>query len=195
MKDVVIVGGGATACELGQSLSRLSGDSMNIAIMAPAILPAEDVAVQNAAMKILANDNCKLHLGARAVDVAESGGMTRLILDNNSSIPVDCIIFCTGRSPKDSLKSLHLKEAGLAWTEERGVTVNSYLRSQSSKHVYAAGDCASTVPLRDRRAIHTGWLGFNAVRNAMLPWFLRSAATHPFVPRVTFWTQRLRPQE
>jgi len=64
--------------------------------------------------------------------------------------------------------------------------VNSYLRSKTARHVYASGDCASAVPLGDRRSIHAGWTGFNVVRNALLPWFLRSRATHPFVPRVAY---------
>ena len=62
-KDIVIIGGGATACELGQSLSRLSGNDVTLSIVAPTILPNEDVPLQNAAIKILCNDNCRLHLG------------------------------------------------------------------------------------------------------------------------------------
>ncbi|KAL7526304.1 hypothetical protein ACHAXR_001419, partial [Thalassiosira sp. AJA248-18] len=186
-RNIVIVGGGATACELGQSLSRLAGNDLNLSIVAPAILSTEDVKLQDSAIKILSNDNCKLYIGRRAVDIVEGGeAIPHLVLDDNSTIPVDCIIFCTGRSPESSLKSLHLDKAGVAWTAEKGVTVNSYLKSETSKHVYAAGDCASAVDPRDRRAIHAGWLGFNAVRNALLPWFLRSHATHQFVPRVTY---------
>ena len=186
VKNVIIVGGGATACELGQTLSRLAGEDVTISMVAPALLPTEDFTLQNAAMKILDNDNCKMYLGSRAVGVAKSGQGALLVLDNNLSIPVDCILFCTGRSPEASLKSLQLEKAGIAWSAENGVSVNSYLRSHTAGHVYAAGDCASAVHPRDRRAIHAGWLGFNAVRNACAPWFLRSPATHPFVPRVTY---------
>ena len=185
-KDIVIIGGGATACELGQTLSRLSGNDVTLSIVAPTILPNEDVPLQDAAIKILCNDNCKLHLGRRAVDVILSDDGARLVMHDSSSIPVDCIIFCTGRRPGPSLRSLDLVKAGVAWTADRGVTVDSYLRSKSSRHVYASGDCASSVKSNDRRAIHAGWTGFNAARNALLPWFLRSPATHEFVPRVTY---------
>ena len=186
--NIVIIGGGATACELGQSLSKLRRDNMNISIVAPTLLPTEDAPLQNSVINILSNDGCNLILETRAVDVKRygPGEGARIILSNEESIPVDCIIFCTGRSPNSSLQSLQLDKAGIHWTSEKGVTTNSYLRSTSAKHVYACGDCASTVEPRDRRAIHAGWMGFSAARNALLPWFLRSRATHPFVPRVVY---------
>ena len=92
-----------------------------------------------------------------------------------------------GRSPEYSLAELQLQNANVAWTTENGVTVNTYLQSTTARHVFACGDCASAVPSRDRRAIHAGWTGFHAVRNAMSPFFfLRSSAIHPFVPRIIY---------
>jgi len=190
-QNIVLVGGGATACELGQTISRLGGDDLNVSIVAHALIPAEDVTLQHAATKVLETDGCNIHLGSRAVDVVtRSDGNSaigpRLLLNDNTTIPVDCLFFCIGRTPESSLSSLQLNRAGVAWTPDRGVTVNSYLRSKTARHIYASGDCASAVPYRDRRAIHAGWTGFNAVRNALLPWFLRSPAIHEAVPRVIY---------
>ena len=185
-KNVVLVGGGATACELGQAMCRLGVGDLNVSIVAPAMIPTEDVSLQQSVIKILQRDGCNLHLGARAVDIIKRGNDRFVVLDDDSTMPVDCLVFCMGRSPGESLMSLELDKAGISWTADDGVTVNSYLRSTSARHVYASGDCASAVPKRDRRAIHAGWTGFNAVRNAMLPWFLRSPATHPHVPRVIY---------
>lgn len=185
--NVVLVGGGATACELGQAICRLGGNDLNVSIVAHSIIPTEDVALQEAAIKILACDGSNLYFGSRAVDIvgnAKDGA--RLLLSDNTTIPVDSLIFCVGRTPESSLTSLHLEKAGVAWTPDKGVAVNSYLRSKTARHIYAAGDCASAIPSRDRRAIHAGWTGFNAVRNAMLPWFLRSPAIHQAVPRVIY---------
>lgn len=185
-RDIVIVGGGPSACELGHSLTRLVGSNATVSIVAPTLLPSEDVSLQRSAIKFLSDDGCRLHLGSRAVDIVRTDAGARLLMDDGSSIPVDCAVFCTGRSPGPSLKALRLDEAGIDWTEGGGVTVNSYLRSRSAWHVYACGDCASAVRPGDRRAIHAGWTGFNAARNALLPRFLRSTGTHPFVPRVTY---------
>ena len=58
--------------------------------------------------------------------------------------------------------------------------------SNTAGHVYSSGDCASAIKSSNRRAIHAGRTGFGAVCNALLPRFLCSPATHPFVPRVTY---------
>ena len=185
--NIVIVGGGTSACELGQSICRLGTNKMNVSIVAPTLLPSEDITLQNAAINILSNDGCNLHLGSRVKNVTRDDSGARVILHDNTSIPVDSILFCTGRSPEASLESLQLKKAvGVNWTSDRGVTTDSYLQSTTAKHVYACGDCASAVDPRDRRAIHAGWLGFSAARNALMPGILRSIAIHPFVPRVTY---------
>ena len=185
-QNIVLVGGGATACELGQAIYRLGAGDLNVTIVAPAMIPTEDVSSQQSAIKILQRDGLNLHLESRAIDIIKNGRDRFVVLDDNSTTPVDCLVFCMGRHPGNSLRSLNLDKAGISWTENKGVTVNSYLRSTSVPHVYASGDCASAVPKRDRRAIHAGWTGFNAVRNAMLPWFLRSPAAHPHVPRVIY---------
>ncbi len=199
-KNIVLVGGGATACELGQAICRLrKGDNhlpyQNVTIVAPSIIPTEDISLQDSAIKLLKNDGCNLVLGSRMNDIVvdNQGDAKVMILDSNNktnnkmSVPVDCLIFCMGRSPKYSLADLQLQNANVAWTDESGVTVNSHLQSKTARHVFACGDCASAVPLRDRRAIHAGWTGFHAVRNAMSPlFFFKSSAIHPFVPRIIY---------
>ena len=189
--DIVMIGGGATACELGQSLCRLARTTnTTVSIVAPELLPDEDAALRDAACALLKNDGCKLHLGVRATNLTEGeqDGVRHLILSDNTRIKADCVVFCTGRSPESSLASLKLQNIGVEWTE-RGIKVDSCLKT-TARHVYAAGDCAAVHP-RDRRAAHAGWTGFKAVGNAMLPWFLRAPATHPFVPRVIYTVPEL----
>ena len=191
--DIVVIGGGATACELGQSLCRLGrATNTSVSIVAPELLPDEDKVLREAAHLLLKNDGCNLHLGVRATNVTEVGsdGARHLILSDNTRIRVDCVVFCTGRSPESSLASLELQNVGVEWWSERGVKVDSYLKT-TARHVYAVGDCASAVHPRDRCAAHAGWTGFKAVGNAMLPWFLRAPATHPFVPRVIYTVPEL----
>ena len=158
---------------------------MNVSIVAPSILRREDVALQEAAIKVLTNDHCNLNLGCHATDIINRQSGAFLVMNDNSSIPVDRVIFCTGRSPEISLGSLNLDKAGIAWSSD-GVEVDSYLRSKTVRHIYASGDCASSVSPNNRCSIHAGWTGFGAVRNAMLPWFLRSPAVHQYVPRVVY---------
>lgn len=189
--DIVMIGGGATACELGQSLCRLGrATNTSVSIVAPELLPGEDAVLRDAADLLLKNDGCKMHLGVRATNLTEGepDGVRHLILSDNTRIKVDCVVFCTGRTPESSLSSLMLHNIGVEWSE-RGIKVDSCLKT-TARHVYAVGDCAAVHP-RDRRAAHAGWTGFKAVGNAFLPWFLRAQATHPFVPRVIYTVPEL----
>lgn len=211
---VVVAGGGAAAVELSQSLARLGGREWDVTVVAPSILPSEDVALRRAAVKLLTDDGVRIVLGRRVADVmvcaeeksggvdegrgaeSEEGGGTsgaaaaEVVLDDNSTLPVSSLLLCLGRSPDESLAALNLTATGATFaTPGAGVDVNTYLRSLSASHVYACGDCASAVPHRDRRAAHAGWTGFHAAKNALMPAslsFLRSPAVHENVPRVVY---------
>ena len=176
-QNVVFVGGGGTACELSQSIARL-GKSMNwnVSIIAPYVLHDEDISIQHSAMKLLVNDGITIHFG-RALNIFNN----TIILDTNAKIPVDTIIFTQGRSP--SLSSLNLSNANVKYNQN-GILINPYLQS-TNKNIYACGDCAS-IPKSSRRAIHAGWMGFHSVKNAFMPFFLRSPAVHNTVPRVYY---------
>jgi pyruvate/2-oxoglutarate dehydrogenase complex dihydrolipoamide dehydrogenase (E3) component len=188
-KQIVIAGGGPTACELGQSLARLGGSTLNITIVAPELLPNEDVTLRRAAMQLLTNDEITLRLGSRVTDVSKGDDSVRHVeLDNGRLfIPVDALLLCLGRSPGISLSTLNLEAANVQWNPDHGVEVHkASLRSKSAPHVYACGDCCDAV--RNRRAAHAAWTGFHAARNTILPFWLQmgSKAVHPTVPGVTY---------
>lgn len=186
MKRVVIVGGGSTACEIAQSLARLN-KYIDITIIAPTILGSEDVAARAAARKILFQDGVNIINRRRVLKVSRFAQKKVLELDDETRVPVDVLICATGRDPGQNLNDMQLEKAGIKWSHEDGIIVDSKLRSVSSKHVFAAGDCASAVPNSDRRASHAGWTGYHAVQTALLPRFLLpSDSVHPAVPRVTF---------
>ena len=109
-----------------------------------------------------------------------------VVMENGAKLPCDALLVAVGRAPGNTLNQLNLDKAGVAWSYRHGVDVNSHLRSKTQQHVFACGDCASAVGGADRRSSHAGWTGFNAIRNMYVPTLLRSRATHPYVPRVTF---------
>jgi len=195
-KRLLIVGGGATACELGQSIARLAkaaGSNLrspvvvDIELVAPAILPDEDVTLQQSALKLLVRAGIKCHLGARATAIRPDKS---IVLSSGDTLPsFDGLLVCVGRSPAPSLDSLELDQAGVAWDPDQGVLVDeASLQSFTAPHVYAAGDCASVVTDRTRTAAHAAWTGFYAVRNTVLPWILRVGgdSIHSTVPRVIY---------
>ena len=187
---LAIVGGGATACELGQSLARLAkGSMLDIKLIAKTILPLEDPTLRQTAKELLLAEGIE-HVPSRLVKILPNQS---LLLEDHSIVPqVDLLLICIGRSPQTSLQSLDLDKAGVAWTANRGVTVHPWtLRSTTTTHghFYAVGDCSSAVPVRFRTASHAGWMGFHAIRNAVVPWFFRfgsRTSVHPCVPRVIY---------
>jgi pyruvate/2-oxoglutarate dehydrogenase complex dihydrolipoamide dehydrogenase (E3) component len=171
--DIVIAGGGPTACELGQTLARLGGTACNVTIVAPGMLQAEDINLQRAAMQLLRDDNVSLCLGRKMKEVT----LDRLImLDDGSTLRADALILCLGRSP--SVRNLGLDTAQVDWTPKDGILVHQRtLRSVSNPNVFACGDCCSAVMGNRRNAAHAAWTGYHAARNIAVPWILRVGAT------------------
>eukprot|EP00980_Cylindrotheca_fusiformis_P001069 scaffold293_cov135-Cylindrotheca_fusiformis.AAC.9 len=204
-QHIVIVGGGPTGCEIAQILARIKKDddeNVQITLVAPDILPMEDVAARQFARELLQAENVRLVRHTRAIQVVKNNNtnssnngnknQTFFSLRNGMQIPVDILICATGRSPGSNLQELELETAaGIQWTHNGGVTVNSQLQSVSARHVFAAGDCASAIPKRDRRAAHAGWTGYHSVIRAVAvprlihPILWGCSWIHPIVPRVT----------
>ena len=189
---LLVVGGGATACELSQFLGRLAFeyDWIQVIVVAPSLLCGEDVKLQEAASRILHVAGVDWIPGRvvhfypdKSVQVETSPNET-IVLP-----PVDAALLCVGRSPISSLESLRLDNGGITWNAQ-GVQVHPFsLQSISAPHVYAAGDCCDAVPRRLRTASHAAWTGFHAVRNIGLPSVLRlgdRASVHRNIPRVIY---------
>jgi len=194
---LLVAGGGATACELAQSLGRLTYDhkdsSIQIILVAPALLPQEDVKLQEASYHLLRRAGVEWIPG-RVVDFGADRSVRIQSATTTSTTatlpPVDAALLCLGRSPAASLQSLQLERAGAEWSRDAGVLVHPHsLQSVSTRSVYAAGDCCSAVGARQRTASQAAWTGFHAVRNLCLPWVLRlgdRASVHAAIPRVVY---------
>ena len=136
-RHLLIVGGGATACELGSSLAQF--ENLNISLVAPAILPMEDVRLQQAALNILRQAGVRsFRFNAKVNAILPD---KRIQLNDGSVLPTifDAVLLCMGRTPSN-LQSLHLEAAGIEYSEGDGVMVHPRtLQSISAPHVYAAG--------------------------------------------------------
>jgi pyruvate/2-oxoglutarate dehydrogenase complex dihydrolipoamide dehydrogenase (E3) component len=188
---VVIVGGGATACELTQSLARVFArvcSDIEIHLVAPGLLVNDDMTLQDAAYQLLSAEKVvRFHLGNRVTSILPDRS---ICLSNGTTIQhVDSLLLCVGRRP--CLDSLYLENAGVVYHQNHGVLVHSSsLRSVSSKHVFACGDCASAVNIspNSRTATQAAWTGYHAASNALLPKLLTlgSKSVHTTVPRVVY---------
>lgn len=186
---VLLAGGGATACELGQSLARLGHD---VHLVAPSILPQESISIQRAAIRMLIDEGVQIHLGQRVETLTQDGssGAPCAILSDGSTVApgIEALLVCVGRRP--NLTSLNLEAAGVMYSEDEGVLVKNNLQSMSTKHIFACGDCASLVCAKPRLRTSTlaAWTGYHAVRNMIVPRILTlGSKTMPsIVPRVIY---------
>ena len=186
---LLIVGGGATALEIGQSLARLRKENGNLSIsmVAPEILKDQraDEPLRNAAKKILNDEGIELHLGKYLDEIRPDKSMQ--LSDGTTLSPVDAVIMCVGRNP--NVESLQLEKANVDFDKTLGVLVNAKLRSKSNRRVYACGDCCSVVTGRHRTAIQAAWTGYHAAANTLVPSFLRIGfknSCHKTVPSVIY---------
>jgi pyruvate/2-oxoglutarate dehydrogenase complex dihydrolipoamide dehydrogenase (E3) component len=187
--NILIVGGGATALEIGQSLARLRKENGNVTIsmVAPDILKGSraDDTLRDAAIKILDNEDIQLHLGNYLKEILPDKS-TRLS-DGTILPPVDAIIMCVGRNP--NVESLELENADVDFDKKLGILVNNKLRSKSNRMVFASGDCCSLVAGKHRTAIQAAWTGYHAAANTRVPSFLRIGfrnSAHKTVPSVIY---------
>ncbi len=187
--NILLVGGGATALEIGQSLARLRKENGNLTIsmVAPDILKCAraDETLRSAAMKILNDEGIELHLGSYLREIYPDKS-TRLS-DGKILPPIDGVIMCVGRNP--NVESLQLEKANVAVDKKLGILVNNKLRSKSNRRVFACGDCCSAVTGKHRTAIQAAWTGYHAAANTRVPSFLRIGfknSAHKTVPSVIY---------
>lgn len=169
---MLIVGGGAVGCELGQALARL-GSQVTIVEAAPRLLPREEPVASERVEAALRADGVVVHTGV-GVDRLDA---QQAQLADGTSVSFERAIIAIGRRPSacetvdESLRSL---------LDERGhIRVNARQRT-AIRGIWAAGDVTGQLPFTNA----AGLQGANAALNALLGTRRRFSASH--VPWVTF---------
>jgi selenide,water dikinase len=139
-----VVGGGAAGIETllsmqhrcGREAGRADAVECHLVTDVDQVLPDHDARAQAILRRILAERGVELHLASRVVRV-EAGA---IYAADGQCVPADAIVWATGAAPLPLLRAtgLELDAAGF-------VAVNDRLQSISHGHVFAAGDCATTV--------------------------------------------------
>lgn len=177
---LVVLGGGAIGCELGQAFARL-GARVTIVEMADRLLIKEEPAASELIARRLRAEGVELHLGARAVR-GELGadGTRQLVVDDGTGeqrLPLDRLLVAVGRTPRTV--GLGLDAAGVEVDGRGAVTVDERLRTTNPR-IYAAGDVTLQLPFTHVAAAH----GTAVVMNALFG--LRATVDHERIPWVTF---------
>lgn len=174
---LLVVGGGAIGCELGQAMARL-GSRVTLIQRGPRLIPKESAEAEAIISAALTADGVDVRTSAIVQRVVSSDGRAGSgHLDDGTLVEFDRVLVALGRTPNTS--SLGLERANVDTDEHGRVLIDDHLRTSNSR-IWAAGD---VTPLP--QFTHTaGVNGSIAASNAILG--LRRKVDRRVIPRVTF---------
>jgi len=180
---LVVLGGGAVGCELGQAFARLGAD-VTLVEAGPRLLAREDEDVSTLVQTALEDDGVRVLCAHMALRCAGNGnGSDKTITVHNpatgleQTLAFDLLVCAVGRRAR--LSGYGLEELGIS--AERTVPTNAYLQTVFPT-IYAAGDVTGPYQLT-HAAAHQAWY---ATVNALFGDFKRFAADYRHLPATTF---------
>lgn len=174
---LVVLGGGAVGCELGQAFRRLGSDVTLVEAL-PHLLDDEEPEAREVVAGVLRREGVALRFGAPAVGVeVHRDGVGVLIVADGTTLAFDRLLVAAGREPVTD--GLGLADVGVATTVDGWVAVDRRLRT-SVPGVYAAGDVTGGRLLTSVAALE----GSLVVTDALLG--IPRPASRSRVPRVVF---------
>ena len=138
-KSLIVLGGGAIACELAQFFARFDV-KVTMIQRSPHILREFDDDVGTTIETVLRRDGIRLFTGTRLLDAWREGASKGVTFEHNGKhvrVKAEEILFCLGRTPNTA--RLGLENAGVKLDGAR-IIANARMQS-SATHIFAAGDC------------------------------------------------------
>jgi len=189
-RRLLVLGGGAVGCELGQAFARL-GAQVTLVESEARLLGHEEATASRLIAERLAGEGVDIRLGRRVTAVAglpaapgAAGGRRTAdvaTLDGpagREEVEFDRVLVATGREPRTG--DLGVDRAGIALDARAAIVADGRLRT-ANPAVYAAGDVvAGGLPFTHVAAHHARVATPNAVLG------LRRRVDHGAVPWVTF---------
>lgn len=162
-ESTVVLGGGYTACELGQFLARM-GSKTTILIRSAHLLTEADDDVGNALTEYFIEEGIEVIRGSTLLRAERRDGKKVVhftVAGQAREVAADEIFYALGRVP--NVAGLDLEKAGVAYHAMRGIDVDANLRT-SNPNIYAVGDVTGEYML-----VHVAiYQGEVAARNACL---------------------------
>jgi pyruvate/2-oxoglutarate dehydrogenase complex dihydrolipoamide dehydrogenase (E3) component len=162
-RSVVVLGGGYTACELGQFLARM-GARTTLLIRSGHLLTPSDDDVGNALTHYFVEEGIEVVTHATLTEVLRRGDekVVRYKRDGGDfEATGEEIFYALGRVP--NVAGLGLEEAGIEYHTASGIAVDATMRT-SNPNVFAVGDVTG-----DYMLVHVAiYQGEVAARNACL---------------------------
>jgi len=136
---LLVVGGGPVAIEMAQAFRRL-GAAVTIVVDAARILARDDPAAAAVVDAALRAEGVTILTARRVESASYNDGVVTALLCDGTSVRADLVLVAIGRVAR--IDQLGLERAGVALRDGL-VAVNSRCRT-TVRHIYAAGDCATT---------------------------------------------------
>ena len=133
-KSLVVLGGGAVGCELGQVLARFGVD-VSVVEAADRLLPEEEPEASLAVEAAFAAEGINVHIGAAARQVGSRDGSIVVTLAGGMELAGERLLVATGRTV--DLSGLGLESAGLDGAR-RFTPVDERMRA--AEGIWAMGD-------------------------------------------------------
>ena len=142
--SMVIIGGGAIGCELGQAFARL-GTRVTILEAAPRLLLSEEPDASELITDVLRAEGVDVRVGVTIASVARvPGGQARLTLGDETAVVGEQLLVAAGR--RAVTDGLGLDEVGVE-VDERGVIKTDDHLATTKAGIYAAGDVTARLQL------------------------------------------------
>jgi len=138
-KSLIILGGGAIACEFAQFFARF-GVKVALVQRSGHILREFDAEAGIEIEKVFRRDGLQIFTGTKLLDATRRGKSKIVSFEQNGrrfSVSAEEILFALGRVPNTA--SLNLEAAGVK-TDNGRVVTNAKMQT-SAPHIFAAGDC------------------------------------------------------
>ncbi len=173
-ESIVILGGGANGCELGQVLARF-GTSVTIVEPGDRLLRVEEPEASEIVEKSFAEDGIKIHKGAKARAAEMRDGSIVARLDGGDELTSERLVLATGRRP--DLEKLGLDNAGLD-ISTGFIEVDERMRAGDG--IWAMGDVTGKAMLTHVALYQAAIIAADILGREHPP------AEYHAVPRVTF---------
>ncbi len=138
-RRLVVLGGGAVACEYGQMFRRF-GAEVTMLVRGPRLISREDHESAAVLAEVFREEGIRLEVNTTVTRVEKIRGGQRVLArtgDAERGFECDLILVAIGRAP--NVAGLELEKAGVSY-DARGIQVDKNLRT-TAPHIWAAGDC------------------------------------------------------
>ncbi len=137
---LMIIGGGPVAIEMAQAFRRLDV-AVTVVVDSQRILERDEPAAAEAVTRALREEGVRILTARRVRSASAIGSIAAITLSDGTLVEADLVLIAIGRVAR--IEHLGLERAGVTLRDGL-VAVNSRCRT-AARHIYAAGDCATTA--------------------------------------------------